>query len=320
MQTRRRDEIRWFEPDLEIPGHGRNLVRMMVRSPQEAVLAVWAPDRGQGAADLEGTYLVDISRNGLDAPWTPAYFESGVDWWRAESGTPGRRTPHLCEHPTLVSALADARRLLADEETLVLGLGARRLRLEAQAARDRGAKDPPTVPDRDRDVDHVVRQAPKWLTRQEIEALAPRHEAYGFGAAVDTEFGPVAVQVEAGPVVRLDAIAGVPLLKSSPDGPVEFHLAARWSRGGGWEVVRPHSDLQMAAAEVILEQVRRLFPVEMRAAFSAWACTTLARAELAAAAAVRKAAMSETVAEGLDARASAAEERLASLSGPIPRA
>ncbi|MFC6048098.1 hypothetical protein ACFPYM_09655, partial [Methylobacterium hispanicum] len=297
MQTKRRDEIRWFEPDLEIPGHGRNLVRMMIRSPEEAVLSVWVPGRIQGAASLEGTYLLDITRKGLDAPWTPAYFESGVDWWLAGSGTPGRRSPDVREHPVLVTALADARRLLADEEAHVLALGAGRLRLEAGAARGRGAEDRPTIPDLDRDVEHVARQAPKWLSRQEIEALGPRHAAYGFGAAIDTEFGPVTVQIQAGPVVRLDAIVGVPLLKASPDGPIAFHLAARWSQGGGWDEVRPRSEVNMAAAEAILEDVRRLFPVEMRAAFSAWACTTLARAELADAAAVRRAAMSETVAQ-----------------------
>lgn len=320
MQNRRRDEIRWFEPDLAIPGHGRDVVRMMIRSPEEAVLSVWALDSGGGGPRLDGTHLVEIARDGLETPWTPASFEGGVDWWLVGSGTPGSRDPSVRDHHRLVSALEDALRLLGDEEAFVLDLGARRLRDEALAARNRAASDQGAATDPGRDVGHVFYHAPKWLSQAEMDALSPRHEAYGFGAALDTEFGPVDVQIEAGPVVGIDGVPGVPLLAASSDGPIDFRLSARWSRGGGWEAVRPGSEVHAAAAEAILAQVQRSFPAEMKAAFSAWACTTLARADLAAAAAVRKAAMSETVAAGLDGRAAAAEDRLASLVTPAPRA
>lgn len=320
MQNRRRDEIRWFEPDLDIPGHGRDVVRMMIRSPEEAVLTVWALDPSRGGPRLDGTHLVEIARDGLDAPWTPALFEGGVDWWLVGSGTPGNRNPSVRDHLRLVSALEDALRLLGDEEAFVLEIGARRLRDEALAARNRAASDQGRALEHGRDVGHVYYHAPKWLSQAEIDALSPRHEAYGFGAALDTEFGPVDVQIEAGPVVRIAGVPGVPLLAAGPEGPIDFRLAARWSRGGGWEAVRPGSEVHTAAAEAIMAQVQRSFPAEMKAAFSAWARTTLARADLAAAAVVRKAAMAEAVSAGLDGRAAVAEERLASLGTPAPRA
>lgn len=314
MQKRRRDESVWFEPDLDLPGQGRDIVRLMVRSPEQAVLSVWALDGGRGGPRLEGTHLVELVRDGLDAPWVPLLFEEGVDWWVAGSGAPGTRDPSVRDHPRLVSALEDALRALADEEAFVLDLGARRLRNEALAARNRASADEGVMLDHGRDVGHVFYQAPTWLSQAEIDALSPRHRAYGFGGTLDTEFGPVGVNIEAGPVVRIEAIPGVPLLLADPGGPVEFHLAARWSRGGGWETVRPGSEMHTSAAEAILDQVRRTFPAELGAAFAAWACTTLARADLASAAAVRKADMSEKVASVLDERAAAAEERRLALS------
>lgn len=73
----------------------------------------------------------------------------------------------------------------------------------------------------------------------------------------------------------------------------------------------PKHELAEQAADDILALVLRTFPDQIRSAFVAWACTTLAKADMAAAAAARSDAIMASIVEGLEERASAADDRAA---------
>lgn len=320
MRTKRLDRGIWFEQDFAVPGSPGDYAQLMVRSPTEAVMLFWVPTPKPDRKALEGMHLLEFTRADLDADWHPSLFEGRHDWWLAGSGQDGRRHPEVADLPALRTVVDAALDILADREADVLKLGAERLVKEADEARERWRKRSVTRPAPAQDRTYVEHLAARMLSPDEAATLAPSFEAYGFGGVLETRFGPVSVHIETGPVVRIDAVPGVLLVAEGENGPYEFLLTARWSTAG-WADVRPKSDEAAKAADEILEIAKRTFAPEIRAAFKAWACSTLAKDELAQAASARSEALAEEAFGRLERRASDAEERrvrMTEATGPRP--
>jgi hypothetical protein len=300
----------WFEGHFAVPAERGDAPWLMVRSPTEATLLFHVPAPQPARRELEGMHLLDLERPHVDGVWEPHLFEGRHDWWLAGSGAAGARQPEVADHPVLRAIVERAVVVLTENAGEVLDLGATQLRKEAAQMRERHERRPrPELAlDPERARSHVRHLATRMLDPAEAAALEPRHAAFGFGGVLETAYGPVTVHIETGPVVRIDAVAGVPLVGRGPNGPLEFSLSARRS-AGGWDAVSPKHGIAEQAADDILALVQRTFPDQIRSAFVAWACTTLAKADMAQAAAARSDAITASIVEGLEERASAADER-----------
>lgn len=320
MSRKRLDQGVWFESDFAIPTDAGDHAQLMIQSPTEATMQFWVRTPRPARREIEGVHLLEFARVDVAGVWQPRLFEGRHDWWMAGSGAAGSRRPEVADHPVLRAAADGALDILDGNEPAVLELGARRLRNEAEELRTRFSERnrPELELDPDRARAHVHHLAARMLDPAEAAALAPRHAAFGFGGVLETAYGPVTIHVETGPVVRIEAVPGVLLVASGENGPVEFSLSARWSLGG-WDAVRPKSEHPGKAAEDILALVKEAYPSQLRSAFAAWACTTLARADMISAATARSDAVAETVLGRIAERAEAAEERIVQLSGSAPR-
>ncbi len=311
----------WFEGHFDVPAQAGVDAWLMAVSPTHAAMMSWVTAK-PALRELEGRLVLEFDRTDVDGTWEPRLFERKHDWWLAGAGTPGARHVEVADHPVLTALVEEALEVLSSNDRDVLEIGARSLRKFAAEIREHHARRsrPELELDHDRARAHVHHLAARMLEPDEAAALAPRHAAFGYGGVLETGYGPVTVHIETGPVVRIDAVPGVLLATSGVNGPVEFSLSARWSLGG-WDTVRPKSDHAQRAAEDILDLVKRTYPSQIRAAFAAWACTTLAKADMIAAATARSDALAASVIERLEDRASVAEERIAHVrqsEGPRP--
>ncbi|MDE4914357.1 hypothetical protein PQI07_27175 [Methylobacterium sp. 092160098-2] len=322
MSRRRSLEGPWFEGHFAVPADRGDAPWLMVRSPTEATLLFHVPAPQPARRELEGMHLLDLERPEVDGAWQPQLFEGRHDWWLAGSGAAGTRQPEVADHPVLRGIVDRALDVLAENDRDVLDLGATQLRREAAEMRERHAlrPRPELALDHERARSHVRHLAARMLDPAEAARLEPRHAAFGFAGVLETAYGPVTVHIETGPVVRIDAVPSVLLVGRGSNGPLEFSLSARRS-AGGWDAVSPKHDLAQQAADDILALVHRTYPEQIRSAFAAWACTTLAKADMASAAAARSDAIMVSIVDGLEERAAAADERAARMqdaSAPRP--
>jgi len=321
MSKKRPNGGLWFEGHFDVEAEVGVDAWLMVLSPTHAALMSWVTAK-PSRRELEGRLILELDRTDIDGTWQPRLFEEKHDWWLAGSGTPGSRHPEVADHPVLRAVVDEAIEVLVSNDADVLKLGAAALRKEAADLRERHARRsrPELDLDPERARAHVHHLAARMLEPEGVAALGPRHAAFGYGGVLDTDYGPVVVHIETGPVVRIDGVPGVLLVAPDEAGPVEFSLSARWSLGG-WDAARPKSDHAQQAAEDILELVRRTYPAQIRSAFAAWACTTLAKADMIAASAARSDAIAAAVFDRLEDRAAAAEERIVLIrqsAGPRP--
>lgn len=312
----------WFEGHFAVPAERGDAPWLMVRSPTEATLLFHVHAPQPARRELEGMHLLDLERPHVDGVWEPQLFEGRHDWWLAGSGAAGTRQPEVADHPVLRVIVERAAEILAENDREVLDLGARQLRREAAEMRERhySRLRPELVLDHERARIHIQHLAARMLDPVEAATLKPRHAAFGFADVLETDYGPVTVHIETGPVVRIDAVPGVLLVGRGPNGPLEFSLSARRS-AGGWDAVSPKHDLAGQAADDILALVQRTYPQQIRSAFAAWACTMLAKADMASAAAARSDEIMASILDGLEERAAAADERAARMrdaSAPRP--
>lgn len=321
MSKKRPNAGLWFEGHFDVPAEAGVDAWLMVLSPTHAAMMSWVAAK-PSRRELEGRLILEFDRPDIDGIWQPRLFEHRHDWWLAGTGTPGNRHPEVADHPVLRGLVEESLEILASNDRHVLKLGATALRKEAADLRERHARRsrPELELDPERARAHVHHLAARMLEPEGMAALEPRHAAFGYGGVLKTAYGPVTVHIETGPVIRIDGVPGVLLTAPDEAGPVEFSLSARWSLGG-WDAVRPKSDHAQRAAEEIMDLVGRTYPAQIRSAFAAWACTTLAKADMIAAATARSDALAASVFDRLDDQAAAAEERIALIqqsAGPRP--
>lgn len=321
MSSKRPDPRLWFEGHFDVPAQSGVDAWLMVLSPTRAAMLSWVAAK-PSLRELEGRLILEFERPDLDGLWKPHLFEEKHDWWLAGAGTPGTRHVEVADHPVLAALAGQALEVLASNDRDVLELGARALRKTAADLRERHARRPrPEMElDPERARAHVHHLAARMLEPEGVAALEPRHAAFGYGGVLQTGYGPVTVHIETGPVIRIDAVPGVLLSALDESGPAEFSLSARWSLGG-WDGVRPKSAHAQRAAENILDLAKRTYPGQIRSAFAAWACTTLAKADMTAAATARSDALAASAFDLLEDQAATAEERIARIrqsAGPRP--